>query len=68
MISRANNLTITKTKKDLSHSIVNNNYDLLSLEVIQLSQELDTQMLPIFQQQLDFYNFYLRTYKNNSTL
>ncbi|OOB79222.1 MAG: hypothetical protein ATN33_06255 [Epulopiscium sp. Nele67-Bin001] len=55
MISRVNNSSISKLKNDLSHSIITNNYDLLSPEVLQLSQELDTQMLPQFQQQLDFY-------------
>ncbi len=55
MISRANNPSISQLKNELSHSIITNNYDLLSPEVLQLSQELDMQMLPQFQQQLDFY-------------
>ncbi|OON92714.1 MAG: hypothetical protein ATN33_00670 [Epulopiscium sp. Nele67-Bin001] len=60
MISRTSNSSIMIIKKELSHSLINNNYDLLCDEVLQLSQELDTQMLPIFQQQLDFYKDFKR--------
>ncbi|MGL4363373.1 MAG: Spo0E family sporulation regulatory protein-aspartic acid phosphatase [Cellulosilyticaceae bacterium] len=42
-------------KQQLNDSIVNNNYNLLSPEVIYLSKQLDLMLLPIFENQLDVY-------------
>ncbi|OOB76882.1 MAG: hypothetical protein BEN19_03520 [Epulopiscium sp. Nuni2H_MBin003] len=67
MISTITQQSITNTKKALSHSIINNNYNLLATDVIQLSQELDNKMLPLFKQQLDFYNLYLRLNTQKAT-
>ncbi|WP_010166839.1 Spo0E family sporulation regulatory protein-aspartic acid phosphatase [Candidatus Epulonipiscium viviparus] len=54
---------ITHLKKTLCNSIENENFDLLSEEVITISQELDQQLLPLFKQQLDVYNIYLQIKK-----
>lgn len=45
--------TITSLKKDLSIAIEKNNYNLLSSEVILLSQTLDRLMMPLFKHQLN---------------
>ncbi|MBE6022040.1 MAG: aspartyl-phosphate phosphatase Spo0E family protein [Cellulosilyticum sp.] len=45
--------TIRTLKKDLLKVIEMNNYNLLSPEVIKLSNELDRLMLPLFKRQLD---------------
>lgn len=44
---------ILKLKRKLTHVIIQNNYDLLSPEVIQLSQELDELILPLFIKQIE---------------
>lgn len=44
---------IMKLKKDLLKAIEANNYNLLSPEVIDLSNELDRLMLPLFKRQID---------------
>lgn len=44
---------IMSLKKDLLKAIEANDYNLLSPEVIQLSNELDRLMLPLFKRQLD---------------
>jgi hypothetical protein len=51
---------LNKLKLDLHDSIVKNNYNLLSPEVLALSIQIDELVLPIFQAQLDFYRFYKR--------
>ncbi|OOO00328.1 MAG: hypothetical protein ATN35_07810 [Epulopiscium sp. Nele67-Bin004] len=61
-MNKNNQVSLIQT---LSHSLTNNNYDLLSEEVIKISQEVDAQMLPIFRRQLDLYNFYLKSKKLN---
>lgn len=43
---------IIKIKRKLAHTIIENNYNLLSPEVIQLSKELDELMLPLFIKQI----------------
>lgn len=50
---------ILTTKKQLARAIEKNNYNLQAKEVLELSERLDKLMLPAFQTQLDFYNFYL---------
>lgn len=44
---------IIKLKRKLSHIIIQNNYNLLSPEVIRLSKELDQLMLPLFIKQIE---------------
>lgn len=46
-------ITILTLKKDLAHMIEKNNYNLLSPEVIALSQKLDCLMIPLFKRQLE---------------
>ncbi len=60
MISRANKSLINKKKKELSHLVKINSYDLHIPEIIKLSQEIDKQMLPLFKQQLDCNSFYIK--------
>ncbi|ONI47230.1 hypothetical protein AN643_04785 [Candidatus Epulonipiscioides saccharophilum] len=55
--------SISNLKQSLSNSIESENFDLLSPEVLYISQELDQQMLPIFKQQLDYHNAYLHLKK-----
>lgn len=45
--------TIISLKKELSIAIEKNHYNLLSPEVISLSQKLDLLMTPLFKYQLD---------------
>ena len=44
--------TIISLKKDLIKTIEQNNYNLLSPEVIKLSIQIDSLMAPLFKQQL----------------
>lgn len=48
--------SILSLKKDLNHAIEANHYNLLSPEVISLSQELDCLIMPLFKYQLDDIN------------
>lgn len=48
-----NSAYIIKLKRKLAHIIIQNNYNLLSPEVIRLSIELDQLMLPIFIKQIE---------------
>ena len=43
---------ILKLKRKLASAIIENNYNLLSPEIIRLSKELDELMLPLFMKQL----------------
>ena len=45
--------TIISLKKDLNKAIEDNHFDLLSPEVISLSQKLDLLMTPLFKSQLE---------------
>ena len=45
-------ITILNLKKELCAVIAENNYNLLSPEVLTLSQELDNLMAPLFSSQL----------------
>lgn len=56
-------LKVNILKKELSSCIVKHNYNLLSPEVLSLSCQIDELLLPIFQTQLELYNFY-KQYRN----
>ncbi|PHV70898.1 hypothetical protein CS063_07695 [Sporanaerobium hydrogeniformans] len=47
-----NMLIINKLKKELNVLVVQNNYNLLAPDVLQLSRLLDELMLPLFEDQL----------------
>lgn len=49
----SNPIHIIKLKRELTHSIIRNNYNLLSPEVLRLSKELDELMLPLFIKQIE---------------
>jgi hypothetical protein len=49
-------LQITQLKKALNEQLIADDFNLLSPEVLTLSQKLDDLMLPIFKSQLAFYN------------
>ena len=44
---------ISTLKKKLAYAIAENHYDLLSPEVLLLSEELDRLMIPLFTQQIE---------------
>lgn len=48
-------VTIILLKKDLNRALEKNHFDLLSPEVIALSEELDRLMMPLFEHQLQLY-------------
>lgn len=56
LMETSTHTTIMTLKKDLLKVIESNNYNLLSPEVINLSNELDRLMLPLFERQLN-HNF-----------
>ncbi|OON98084.1 MAG: hypothetical protein ATN32_04905 [Candidatus Epulonipiscium fishelsonii] len=62
-MSTTNNISITEYKKRLAQAIEKHNYNLQAPEVLQLSQQIDTQILPTFKKQLDFQTYYLKTRK-----
>lgn len=57
-------LKINTLKKELSCCIEKNNYNLICPDVLSLSSEIDKLVLPIFENQLNLYNFY-KPYKHN---
>lgn len=46
---------IYSLKKQLCHALINNNYDLQSTEILELSKQLDNVMVPLFKEQLNSY-------------
>lgn len=61
MYETPNSQTINSLKKELCELLIKNNYNLLAPEVLALSIKLDQKLLPIFKNQLDFYNDFLST-------
>ncbi len=55
-----NVLLINKLKKELNVLVVQNNFNLLAPDILQLSKLLDELMLPLFEDQLD--NSYFELY------
>ncbi|ONI41640.1 hypothetical protein AN639_03200 [Candidatus Epulonipiscium fishelsonii] len=62
-MSTKNSVSITEYKKRLAQAIEKHNYNLQAPEVLQLSQQLDAQIVPTFKKQLDFQTYYLKTRK-----
>ncbi len=54
MDTHSRSIAIDSLKKQLSDLILTKNYDLLDTEVLQLSQQLDDLLVPVFNQQLHF--------------
>ena len=51
---------IKQLKKVLNQHLLENNFDLLAPDVLDISRKLDDFMLPIFESHLAFYNYLLK--------